>query len=298
MAINITLRQLEAFRAVAEVKHFGAASKRIHLSQPALSLSIRKLEEAIGAQLFDRDTRNVQLTAEGEEMLSAVSALLKDFASAFENVKDYIARQRGRVTVATSPSLGGGFLSRVIAELKKTHPQIEVRIIDTLAQTSTELVNSGLADLALTTNQQLPSDLVYRELFTEQLVVLCRFDHPIALQKSVSWTNVGKYDHITLAHGSAVRRHVESIFLQVGHMFRPVYEVEHAGTIIGLVCAGLGISILPFMATRTIGHPDVIWKPVRRPNIERSVGVVTHKSRSLSPPARALVDVCVAHASL
>ena len=103
MTINLTLRQLEVFIALARTLSFSEASKAIPLSQPALSAAIHKLEETLGARLFDRDTRNVALTPVGTELLSVAEDLLRHFDSQLASVRDYLSGKRGRLAVAASP---------------------------------------------------------------------------------------------------------------------------------------------------------------------------------------------------
>src|SRR3546814_18976023 len=104
MTMNLTLRQLQAFRAVADLGSFSEAAERLHLSQPALSATIRKLEEMLNVRLFDRTTRQIALTPEGAELRRLANRLIDDFEAVSGDRQDYLARRRGRGVVAGLPS--------------------------------------------------------------------------------------------------------------------------------------------------------------------------------------------------
>ena len=96
--------------ALADEKHFTRAAQRCHLTQPAFSALIRQLEDSAGLRLFDRDTRNVELTAEGRVLEASARRLLADMELAMDDLRDHAARRRGRVTLAALPSLAAGWL--------------------------------------------------------------------------------------------------------------------------------------------------------------------------------------------
>jgi LysR family carnitine catabolism transcriptional activator len=103
--MHLSIRQMQAFKTVAEAGSFKDAADRLHLSQPALSAAIRKLEETLGVRLFDRTTRRMALTAEGHELLRLSARLIDEFETVTGDLRDYLARRRGRVVVAALPSL-------------------------------------------------------------------------------------------------------------------------------------------------------------------------------------------------
>src|SRR5438552_2564622 len=122
MQANISTKLLHAFLALDECRHFTRAAERCHLSQSAFSVVIQKLETTVGAQLVERDTRNVTLTAEGEIFVEVARSLVADIESAFSDMADYVARRKGRVSIAALPSLAANGLPAVIAQYKKQYP--------------------------------------------------------------------------------------------------------------------------------------------------------------------------------
>src|SRR5882672_7746653 len=121
MQMNVSTRQLHAFLALAEVRSFTRAAERSHLSQPAFSALIRALEEAVGARLFDRDTRNVALTIEGVLFEESARGMLAAFDESLLAVRDHAAKRRGRVALALLPSLAAGWLPPVLAGFREAY---------------------------------------------------------------------------------------------------------------------------------------------------------------------------------
>ncbi|HIX62213.1 MAG TPA: LysR family transcriptional regulator, partial [Candidatus Halomonas stercoripullorum] len=128
-----TIRQLKAFVAIVEFGSFVEASEHLHLSQPALSIAIRKLEEAVGGVLFNRSPRGVQLTPEGRFFLPMARRLIGDWEEALGDLGELFNKQRGKVTLAALPTLAAGFLPAVLADYRKRYPNIAISVHDTLA---------------------------------------------------------------------------------------------------------------------------------------------------------------------
>ena len=183
--MNPSIRQLQAFVAVAQARSLAEASERIHLSQPALSIAIRKMEETIGGPLFDRSARQLSLTPEGEAFLPAATRLLGDWAQAFDDLHELFSKQRGKVTIAALPTLAAGFLPRVIAELRAHHPRINLGLHDALGEQINQMVEQGRADLGLTVPPQATDTLAFEGLLDDHYVAVCPVGHPLLEQREV-----------------------------------------------------------------------------------------------------------------
>src|SRR5438046_3962158 len=131
--LNLSTRQVRAFLALAEHRNFTRAAQQSHLSQSAFSTLIRGLEDQLGVRLFDRDTRKVDLTAEGRLFREGAARLLDDFATAMEDLGEHAARRRGRVALAALPSLAAGWLPPVLTDFRARYPGIEVAVSDVLS---------------------------------------------------------------------------------------------------------------------------------------------------------------------
>src|SRR5690348_4031355 len=143
----MTPRQLKAFTAVAQTLSFARACERLHLSQPALSLAIRNLEEALGGRLLARTTRQVRLTPEGAALLPQALQLLADWENVRERLRQRFTLQRGHVTMAAMPSFAANILPRILREYRERYPNVEVSIHDVVQEQVVEMVASGRVEL-------------------------------------------------------------------------------------------------------------------------------------------------------
>src|ERR1044071_5576558 len=146
MSMNFDLGDLRAFIAVAELASFRAAAETIHLSQPALSRRIDKLEDALGVRLFDRDTRNVELTAVGRDFARKARALLAELDAMLLGIRDVAAHRWGQVTIACVPSAVHYFLPRILRQYHQRYPRIRLHVIDEGANDVLSSVANGVAE--------------------------------------------------------------------------------------------------------------------------------------------------------
>jgi len=294
--MRVGIRQLQIFRAVAEAGSFSEAATRLHLSQPATSGAIRKLEETLEVRLFDRSTRRIFLTPEGQELLRLSGRLLEEFEAITGDLRDYLARRRGRIVVAALPSLAAITLPPALAVLKASYPGVDVSLRDILHDEIQELVGSGEADFGLTVTPRPGRGLAFRPLIVDRFVLLCRPDHDLAGRRQVSWAQVVRYPIVGMARTSSVRQHIDAACAQAGIALRNEYDPEHLATVGALVREGLGVAALPSLTTPLLRFAELVEVPIVRPRVERTMGIVTRSGRSLSVAAAALVELLVERA--
>jgi DNA-binding transcriptional LysR family regulator len=295
MAINPTLRQLEAFLAVARTLSFSKASRLIHLSQPALSSAIRKLEDAIGTRLFDRDTRNVNLTPAGAELLKVGDDLVDNFDFALTRVRDYLGGKRGRIAIAAAPSVAAGFLPEIIATFQHTYPGIALQLHDTFSERCIDMLHNGKVDLALAPAKRADPALLHRDLFRDHLVLFCRSDHPLAKRRTVTWRQLAPFGCISVRAPSSVRQLVDAAYARAYATWHPAFEVEYVSTAIGLITSGLAVAVLPHLMIKQVNLGPVVYRRITGPEIHRDICAITLKSRSLAPAAEAFIQTCIEH---
>ncbi len=289
--MNVTIRQLQAFRAVAELGSFREAAARLHLSQPALSAAVRKLEFVLDVRLFDRTTRRLALTAEGQELLRLASRLIEEFDAVTGNLRDYLARRRGRIVVAALPSLAALTLPRALARLKRLHPGIDVAIRDTLHDEIQELVESGSADFGLTVAPADERGFAFAPMLVDRFVMLCRHDHPLAHRRSISWEQMLRSPMVSMSRTSSVRQHIEAACAQAGIDSRGGYDAAHLATVGALVREGLGVAALPSSTTPLLAFAGLAEVPLHSPRVERTMGMIRRTGRSPSVAAQALIEL-------
>lgn len=291
MSMNFDLADLRAFVAVAELNSFRAAAESIHLSQPALSRRIDKLEGALGVRLFERTTRSVSLTAVGRDFSHKARSLLDDLEASLLSMHEVAASQMGEVIIACVPSAVYYFLPKVLRDYHEKYPKIRVRIIDDSANAVLESVARGEADFGINFIGTQEPDIEFQAILKEPFVVACRRDHPLARKRKVTWAELGQFDYLTVNKGSGNRLLVDLALTNSDVRPSWCFEAKHVSTLLGLVEAGLGIAVVPRLSMPQGEHATLAMVTLVEPAIERSVGLIRRRGRELPPAARQLYQM-------
>lgn len=287
--MNLSTRQLRAFVALAQERHFTRAAQRCHLTQPAFSALIRSLEETAGARLFDRNTRHVELTVEGRVFEASAQRLLGELELALEDVRDHALRRRGRVAVAALPSLAAGWLPDLLARFHADYPGIVLQLRDGLLDPCLDMVQRGEVDFAVAARRDDMTGLESVFLHADRYYLVCRKDHALARREKVRVRDLAREPVIHLARGSSVRKQLDDAI--GADALTPLLEVEHLATAAGLISAGLGISIVPAMTLFHFQQAGLTIKPLQDKGLRRSLYLVRRKGRSLSMAAQAFYEL-------
>jgi len=291
MSMNFDLGDLRAFIAVAELASFRAAAETIHLSQPALSRRIDKLEDALGVRLFDRDTRNVELTAVGRDFARKARALLDNLDEMLLGVGDVAAKRWGQVALACVPSTAHYFLPAVLRQYHERFPRIRVRIIDESANEVLSAVAHGEVEIGVGITGSDEPTLDFEPLLTEAFVAACHRDHPLARHRTVTWAELGRYDFMTVDKASGNRLVMDLALASTRDRPQACFETRHVSTLVAFVEAGLGVAAVPRLSMPRKGHPALVSVPIVEPGVTRTVGLIKRRGRSLSPAAEHLYDM-------
>jgi DNA-binding transcriptional LysR family regulator len=291
MAINFDLNDLLAFRAVAELSNFRKAAESVHLSQPAFSRRIDKLEQALGVRLLERTTRRVTLTAVGRDFERKVRQLLDELDATLLGIRGVAATHMGEVTVACVPSTVYYYLSEVIRRYHERCPKVRVKVLDAGANEVLAAVGRGEADFGLNFIGAQEGELEFKTLLEERFVAACRRDHPLARMRRVTWAQLAEHDFISVGRSSGNRVLLDQALGGVAGRPQAIYETQHVTTTLGLVEAGLGVAAVPSMAMPGPDHPLLVSLPLIDPIVTRKVGLIRRRGRSLSPAAQQLYDL-------
>ncbi len=284
---HLSTRQLDAFLALAEQRNFTRAAAQCHLSQPAFSALIRALEEDLGLRLFDRSTRHVDLTGEGQNFLESARRIRAEITTALAAMRDAATLQRGRVAVALLPSLAAGWLPGVLAAYRSSYPGIEIDIADVLSEPCIERVASGKADFALAAIRADTPELQAEPFCSDDFHLVCQADHPLAYRKKpIAPADLATWPFIHLARNSSVRQYLEAALHP--EAMHTLMEVEQLATVMGMVRAGLGISVVPALTLFHFDQPGLVTRPLALPGLLRQIYLVRRRDRSLSVAAQAL----------
>jgi len=291
VALNFDLNDLLAFRAVAELGNFRKAAESVHLSQPAFSRRIDKLEQALGVRLLERTTRRVELTTVGRDFERRVRHLLDELDNTLLGIRGVAATRMGEVTVACVPSTVYYYLSQVIRRYHMDSPKVRVKVFDAGANESLAAVARGEADFGINFMGAQEGDLDFTPLIEERFVAACRRDHPMAKMRRVTWSQLSEYDYIAVSRTSGNRLLLDQALVGVPGLPQSIYETQHVTTMLGLVEAGLGVAAVPAMAMPGADHPLLVKVPLVDPIVTRKIGLIRRRGRSLSPAAQKLFDL-------
>ncbi len=289
--MDLSLRQLEAFSAVARAGSFTAAAGELHVSQSALSRTVADLERTVRVKLLVRDTRNVALTPEGTELLAVAERVLATHRAEMNQLSRFLAGERGTVTIATLPSVAAVLLPPVISTLHAERPEINVCILDGLARSVVEHVTAGEADLAITVPERLPEGLTARPFVQDRFFAALTPGHPLAERKKLRWADLAGEQFVSIGADSSVRSFTDAAFAEADVRIAGVVEASNVATVGGLVAAGLGVTALPALVQALMSFAALSYRPIVEPVVERRLDVITLADRAVSPATQHVLNL-------
>jgi LysR family carnitine catabolism transcriptional activator len=281
-------RQLEAFVAVAQTLSFARACERLHMSQPALSLAIKSLEDLLGGRLLTRTTRQVRLTPEGAALLPQASRLLADWENVRERSRQFFALQRGHVTIAAMPSFAGNVLPRILREYRARFPNVEVAVHDVIHEDVVGMVESGRVELGFGFEPEVQTNLRFEALFVDPFMAIVPPDSPLAQGSSVTWSQLLSNNFIALQRPSTVRSLLEASLAAKKMSLRVALECHQLATVGQFVAAGLGVSAVPQLCKQHMIALGAKCLRLERPSIRKAVGLIVRADERLSSAAEAV----------
>jgi LysR family carnitine catabolism transcriptional activator len=289
----MNVKQLRAFLAVAECLSFAQAGERLHLSQPALSLAIKSLEEDLGGQLLTRTTRNVALTPEGETLLPLARQLLADWDNTEELLRQRFTLQMGKVSVAAMPSFAGNLLPGALKVFRGRYPRVNVAVHDVVNEQVLEMVRHRRVELGIGFEPESSNSLQFTPFYMDRFVAVVAADSPLAQRAEVTWRELLREDFIALQRPSAVRLLLEQAILARHGKLSVAFESHQLSTIGRMVANGLGVSAVPSLCIEQMQELGAACVPLVEPRIERRIGLTMLADHKLSAAAQALREVLI-----
>ncbi len=282
------LHQLRYFVTVAQEGTFTRAAERLYLAQPSLSEQIRKLEGELGCPLFERLGRTLAVTSAGEALLPHAQRILFEVEQARLRVQDVRGLRRGRLSIGVLPSAGARLLPRFLAEFRRRHPRVDVVLReDNVSAELEDLVNSGFLDLAIIRLPARRPGLAARLLVREPMVLLMPPGHRLAGRRALTLREVALEPFVAMRTGSGLRDLLEAVCWAAGFEPHVAVEAGQLGSVQALVLAGMGVTVLPEMASGSEGRRV----RVRDAHAFRELGVVWRHGQPLAPAASAFLEL-------
>jgi LysR family transcriptional regulator, hydrogen peroxide-inducible genes activator len=285
--LNVTLRQLRYFDALARHGHFGRAAETCAISQPALSMQIKEMEEALGGMLLERSARQVALTRFGEEIAERVRDILRSVDELGDFARASRDRLAGRLRIGMIPTIAPYLLPKVIENLARMHPEIDIHIRETLTPKLIQELAEGRLDTAIVALPVSESSLTEVALFSENFLLVR-----------------SRKDEGTPVPSSRALREMRLLLLEEGHCFRDqalsfcklqssppreMLDANSLSTLVQMVSAGIGVTLIPEMAVPVeTRSASVSVARFRNPQPSRTIGMVWRKT---NPLARQLLQI-------
>src|SRR5690606_36125693 len=269
----MTIKQLRAFLAVAQTMSFAQASERLYISQPALSLSIRALEDGLGGRLFSRTTRSVSLTPEGKALFPLARRLVAEWDSVEDNLRRHFTLQRGHVAIAAMPSFAGNRLPSLLMRFREQYPEIGITVHDVINEQVVEMVRNRQVELGITFEPASDPSLEFRHLYQDRFMAVVPPDSPLASRTELSWHDLRAFPLITLQRPSAVRMMLEEHLSVEGEKLDVAMECHQLATVGRMVGSGLGVSLVPALCIQQMNELGAHCIALIDPIIERPIGM-------------------------
>jgi LysR family carnitine catabolism transcriptional activator len=289
--VNPTIKQLQAFVHACRFGVLTRAADEMFITQPAVSVLIRQLEESLGMRLFDRTSRSLRPTVAAHEILPTVERMLRDLESVKSSVKELAGRERGHLRFAATPSIAASIVPKLIAEYRTLYPNIEVSIDDAAPDRLSAPTLTGDVEFSIGTIGDAPEGLTLQCLARDRLCVICRKDSKLARKRRLTWEDALAYPWIAVKANSGIRNLIDEVLFTLGVRKSVQYEVSYMTTGLSMAQAGLGIAIFPGILLASFPHPDLAARELEAPVVTRDVSLIRRAEHSLSPAAESFVEL-------
>lgn len=287
--MNLSGRLIDAFLALEETRRFAVAAERCHVSPSAFSQMIGRLEQQVGARLFDRTTRTVSLTPEGEVFAEGAHRIATEIRGTVEELRDRAQRRTGRVSVAAPPSLAADWLPRQMALFRQTHPGIALRLADVVADRCMDLVRRGDVDFGLHALSGQVAEFETCPLADEPFYVLCQADDSLAARRQLRLADLQGRPCVQTLRSGSVWQQTQQLVRDAG-LRDTGLEVNQLGSLAGLVLHGFGVALVPQSALQLCLRPGLAAVRLADAATTRPLVLVRLRGRSLSVAAQSLWD--------
>lgn len=298
MDMNLTLAQLRAVLAVARTRSFTRASEELLIAQSSLSRTVAQVERIAGTALFERTTRHVTLTPDGEVFAHMAEQVVTAYYEGSAHFNGYLRGNRGHLRVAALPSLAATLIPQVVLRLRDLHPGVEVEVEDVLAADIDDSVRSGQVDLAVTASLELDApasatagDLLFEPMATDVFRLVTAPDHPLAGRDTVPWKALSRESFVSFDDASSVRSITDAVLATQGIIPVSRVSARNVATVAGLCAAGLGVSAAPAFVLPLMAFAGLASASLVEPIVRRRIGILSDPRRIPGRTAEGLLAV-------
>ena len=289
--MTIPINQVIAFSTVARTGSFAEAAMQLHLSQPALSIAIKNLEQALGGKLLARTTRSVTLTPEGKAFYPVARRLLSDWEQSLQDVRNHFALRRGKLDIAAMPTYTANLLPRILADFHQQYADIHVTVHDVIAESVVEMVREARCELGITFDPGDAPDLNFHPLFSDRFIAILPQTHSLLAKQQLAWSDLLNYPHISLQRPAGARALIDQTLAKKGLVLTPAFESHQLVSIGRMVREGLGLSVVPSTSRGQMEEMGLQCRDIAYPVITQDLGLITRRQQPLSVAAQAMIKL-------
>ena len=292
--MNVTIKQVTLFVEVARSLSFARAATAMHLSQPAVSLAVQNLEQAIGGKLFARSTRSLELTPEGRAFYPTATRLLNDWNEALDDVHNLFTMQRGKLNIAVMPSFSANVLPEFVRQYHEQYPKVNLSIQNIVMDDAIESVRKGRNELAISFASENMNGLDFTPLYDVTFMAVYS-DHFLSKLQHVDltndWSALFEFPMVAMDKDSTVRRWLDETTQAHNLQSQIVAEVNQLDSLGQLVSMGLGVGIVPSLCEGQMKQLGLHMQTISPEILRQPVGVVTRSQSPLSIAGQGMVDL-------
>lgn len=283
-------RQLRHFVVLAEEMHFGRASQRLCITQPALSVSLARLEEDLGLRLFERDSKSVRITHSGEQLLGQARVMLSQAERTLSFARALSIGERGCLNVGFAVHMLSEEVSRVIARCRQKSPHVEIVLHELSLHTQAEMLRDGRIDAGLVVAPLPIQGVEHIEVQADHLVVCLPAHHPLAACDRIGMEQLREESFVVRKHtfSPSIREELQGLCAMAGFQPRIAIEAIHSMSNVSLVARGMGVSLV-LASSAQFGIPGVVFRPLAHRQPTRSSYFAWHTER-MAPGLEILVQ--------
>lgn len=289
--VNPNLKHVRIFIEIARRGSFRSAAQALHMSEPATSQAISQLESLLTVKLFDRTTRSVRLTQAGSAFLADAERLLEGFDHSIATLREFATSGRGRVSLACLSSAVYRILPPALAETKRRYPGMNVVLQDDNMRGILHSLDTGECDVAIVSEDVSFKRGRFIPLLTDAFQVVCPAGHALAGKRDVAGQELTSHELVLLRRSSGIRAALDRAVERRGITLDVVHETTQVHTVLGLVEAGLGVTVLPSLLCPSAANATFAVRPLRRPSVARRIGLVFPAGKEPPAAARVLAEV-------
>ncbi len=289
MRTELSLHALEQFVALARTRNFTRAAEELHLSQPALSRAIQKLEDQLGQPLFERKPREVLLTDLGELLLERAREILQLMEDTFSELAE--AGRRGRIRLGAIPTIAPYYLPGLLSRFSELHPEVSVAVQEDTTEVLIKRCSNGEMDLAIVALPILDRHLEVEPLFNEELLLVLPAGHPLVKVKKLTLESVEEQPFVMLNEAHCLSENIASFCRQQSVQPITVERTSQLTTVQELVALEHGVSIVPEMARRLDLSERRVYRSFSGERPERTVAMMWNPARFQGKAVKALMQI-------